>query len=192
MDLQKKQYFERVNKWDENLDVILDKECEYNVALQEKYQIALDELKNQLRLYFYSNNFSLIEKPSFFEATFGNGLMLIRVEFPEVAPDIHYKFKLIIVEESRREFFIYIMSNSTIMYIPKISKIRNRPKDSTQLDKSIRHLESEFIFLNDKITEINRFTFHYCFHSAQIKHDKIEDLKIFDDFLTILDNLLSN
>ena len=192
MDSQKKHYFKQLQKWNENLEIILEKENEYSAALKKKYQNVLDELKNQLRLYFNSNNFFVIEKSSFIEAKFGDGLLLIRVEFPEVSADIHYKFRLSIVEESRREFIIYIIPDSNGLYIPKLSNIRYRPQDSKQLNNSIGIMENEFFFLNDKIKEINLFTFYYCYHSAQKKQDRIEDLKNFDDFLTILIRLLSN
>ena len=192
MDPLKKYYFEQVQKWNENLDVIFDKESEYNVAIIKKYKIILDELKDQLRLYFYTNNYVIIEQPSFMEAKFKNGLLLVRVEFPEIFPYSQYKFRLSIVEDSRREFMIYIIPNINQLYIPKMSNIRNRPKDSIQLNKSISNLENEFIFLDDKIKEINQITFHYCYHSSQKRQNKIEELKNYNDFLTILIKLLSN
>ena len=192
MDPLKKYYFEQVQKWNENLDVILDKESEYNVAIIKKYKLILDELKDQLRLYFYTNNYVIIEQPSFIEAKFENGLLLVRVEFPEVFPDSQYKFRLSIVEDSRREFMIYICPNINQLYIPKMSNIRNRPKDSIQLNKSISNLENEFIFLDDKIKEINQITFHYCYHSSQKRQNGTEELKNYNDFLTILIKLLSN
>jgi len=192
MDPLKKYYFEQVQKWNENLNVILDKESEYNAAIIKKYKIILDELKDQLRLYFYTNNYVIIEQPSFMEAKFENGLLLVRVEFPEVFPDSQYKIRLSIVEDSRREFMIYICPNINQLYIPKMSNIRNRPKDSIQLNKSISNLENEFIFLDDKIKEINQITFHYCYHSSQKRQNEIEELKIYNDFLTILIKLLSN
>ena len=48
MNSYKKLYFERLQTWKENLEIILEKESEYNQALTDKYRDELKELKNQL------------------------------------------------------------------------------------------------------------------------------------------------
>ena len=192
MTPQKKNYLDLKLQFDENLSVIWQKESDYRESLKRKFAKIVEQVKDEFRIYCSSHNFQLIQKSSFMEAKFGEHLLLIRIDFPDILVSEYYSFQLSIVEDTRREFIIYIIPQVDNIYIPKFSKIHYSPKDAQQLKNSIKILEQEFLFLDEKQKEFENTTFYFSFQDSRVNKREISNLDRFVDFITILNKRLSN
>jgi hypothetical protein len=192
MNSQKKNYLNLKLQFDENLSVIWQKESDYRESLKRKFSRIVEQVKDEFRIYCSSHNFQLIQKTSFMEAKFGEHLLLIRIDFPDILVSEYYSFQLSIVEDTRREFIIYIIPEIEDVYIPRFSKIHYTPKDSLQLKNSIKNLEKEFIFLDEKQKEFEYARFYFCSRDSHSNPKEITNLERFNNFITILNQRLSN
>ncbi len=193
MDNLKKKYYEGLKKWEENLDVILRKEEEYKSLLVRRYEDSINNVKEELKKYSYENGFQIVEKNNFIESKFGDNYFSIRVHFNDIFPNDRYSFGLTIIEETRREFIIYL-APSVKLYIPKLSKSINRPRPKNEIEtkKYIELLQDEYLFIDEKNNELKTITFILCYHNVNYKLSDINELESFSTFTSILKKLINN
>jgi len=194
MDNHKKIFYDDLKQWDENLEIIWDKEENYKKMLIERYKDSITKAREDFKEYSKENGFQIVEKINFIKSTYGDNYLSIRVQFYDIFPDVKYCFDLTIIENTRREFIINIIPLVDDLYTPKLSNTidRPRPKNDYEIKKCIKDLQEEYLFLDKKYEELKETPFYFCYHSGQRNSPDIKELKSYSDFLLILKLLLSN
>jgi hypothetical protein len=194
MDNQKKLFYDSLKQWDENLEIIWDKEEEYKKLLVDSYKVYITNAREEFKQYSKENSFQIFEKSNFIKSTYGDNYFSIRVQFYDIIPDVKYSFDLAIVESNRREFIIYIIPLVNDIYIPKLSNTLNRPRPQNdhEIKKCIKDLQEEYLFLDKQNEELKKAIFEFRYHSAERNSPNLAELESNSDFLSILKKLLKN
>lgn len=197
-------FYNNLKTYDENLNEIWKKEEEYKSLLVERYEESIDKLKADFRIYSDQNNYNVVEKNNFMEARYGDGYIVIRIDFNEVHPTNNYIVNLAIVEtpKARREYNVIIRPMDENLYIPKrsITINRPRPKSNTEAKALIKSLGEEYLMLDEKMKRLKEISFKLNCHDAKFtpqEHEKFtpqedEIFTLYEDFISILENLLNN
>lgn len=192
----KRNYFNSLEMYKENLDVIWRKEEEYKILLIKRYDDFIKKIKIDFRKYCKQNNYKTIEKKSFIEAKYGDNYIVIRIDFNEVYPAEKYELNLSIIEvqKPRREYHIIVRPVDENLYIPKrsITVTRPNPQNDVEAKVFIKSIEEEFLKLDEKIKELKEISFILNCKGAKYSPPEDEKLTIYYDFVSVLKYLLYN
>ena len=154
----------------------------------------MEKVKDDFVIYSNENGYLITKRTKFVEAEYGDNYLKIRIEFELPNLSEKYNFKLVVIEENRREFVVNLNPDCGDLYIPQIlqSAFRPKPQNQIELDKFNKDLENEFIFLDQKIIELTRVKFTLSYHNASHSPEKNEKLTTYEVIIPILQNLLSS
>lgn len=196
MNNPQKKYFNSLEMYYENLDVLWNKEEEYKILLVKRFEDYIEKIKKDFKRYCKQNNYKIIVRNSFIEAKYGDNYLVIRIDFNEVYPAEKHELNLAIVEvhKPRREYHVTIRPKVDELYIPKrsITVTRPKPQNDVQAKEFIKSIGENILILDDKIQELKQISFILNCHDAKYSPSKDEKLKIYNDFISILENLFNN
>ncbi len=193
MDTHKKNFFDSRKNYDDRLEVLKQKEEEYIKLLNERYNESIKKVKDDFEKYSSEHGYLLTKRTKFIEAEYGDNYLKIRIEFEQPTLAKKYFFKLVIIEESRREFLVYFIPDCNDLYFPQPLKsaFRPKPKNQFELERFNKDLENEFLFLDNKIKELTKITLTLSYHNANYTPSEKEKLATYDGIISILDKLIN-
>jgi hypothetical protein len=190
MDKSKKDFFNSKELWEKTRNLLFEEEETYKTILVDKYEGYIKKVKEEVKSYCNQNNFTIIEKTNFMDAEY-NSYSRIRLDFPDPHPIEKYVFKLALIENNRREFFIITKPKVDNLYIPKrsVSIVHPIPRNLYESKQFISNLNDEILSLQekDKLLRSAKCVFYY--YSAKNENPEEKELKPHNNFLQILTSL---
>ncbi len=196
METHKEQFFNSLDIYNQNLDVLWSKEEEYKLLLIEQFESFLEKIKNEFLKYLRDKNYTVLSMEKFLHAVYGENFIALRLDFNEVFPTEKHQLNLAIMEvnKPRREYIITVQPNISDLYIPKRSVTISRPKPTNvvQAKEFIKSIEDEFVLLSERSAELRQMSFVLNCQDARSFTQSDGEMIIYSDFISIFKNLTAS
>ncbi|OGU31522.1 MAG: hypothetical protein A2057_01760 [Ignavibacteria bacterium GWA2_35_9] len=187
---EKKNFNDKLKKWEEYKEVISNREIEYSNLLRNKYEEKFNAIKKEFITYIEAYDLKYVKRQTFIEADLENSLKF-RIDYEQPKLTNEYKFLLSIVEEQRRQFIIVIKPNYKI-YLPSLFKQRPKPHSTEQIDLLIDQIIKDNDSIDRELNKLNNLNFNLSFYASDYSPTKTDVSKNYDSLVEIIETILSN